>query len=116
MAAFLYVDDETVARVTEAERGALIVGKDGCGNCAAYEADVRRLQDQGALGELVVGKIVLTQPGCRAFKRENPWLRNVTYLPYTVLYREGERLDEFASSRGTYLLERASDLGFLGTA
>jgi hypothetical protein len=116
MSAFLYVDDESVARVTRAAHGALILGKDDCGNCAAYEADVRRLQDQGVLGALVVGKIVLTQPGCHAFKRDNPWLRNVTYLPYTVLYRAGERVDEFASSRGTYLLERAFDLGFLETA
>jgi hypothetical protein len=56
---------------------------------------------------------MLTRLGCRAFKRENPWLRDVTYLPYTVLYRSGERVDEFASSRGSYLLERASDLGLV---
>jgi hypothetical protein len=112
-ASLLYVDDESVDRVTQAARGALILAKDDCENCAAYEADVRRLQEQGILSELVVGKIVLTQPGSRAFKRQNPWLRDVTYLPYTVLYRAGERVDGFASSRGTYLLERASDLGFL---
>jgi hypothetical protein len=112
-AAFLYVDDATVDRVTDAAHGALILGKDDCDNCAAYEAEVRRLQEQGVLGELVVGKIMLTQPGCRAFKRENPWLRDVTFLPYTVLYRSGERVDEFASSRGSYLLERASDFGLV---
>jgi hypothetical protein len=110
---FMYVDDESLDLVTQAARGALILAKDGCDSCAAYESDVRRLQEQGLLGELVVGKILLTQPGCRAFKRENPWLRDVTYLPYTVLYTTGERVDEFASSRGTYLLERASDVGFL---
>jgi hypothetical protein len=71
------------------------------------------MQEQGLLGKVVVGKILQTQPGCRAFKRENPWLRDVTYLPYTVLYTDGERVDEFPSSRGTYLLERASDIGFL---
>ena len=110
---FLYVDDHSVERVTQAERGALILGKDDCGGCSEYEADIKRLQEQGALDELVVGKIMLTRPGCRAFKRENPWLRDVTYLPYTVLYRSGERIDEFASSRGSYLLERASDLGLV---
>jgi hypothetical protein len=31
---------------------------------------VRRLQEQGVLGGLVVGKIMLTQAACRAFKRE----------------------------------------------
>ena len=112
-AQFLYVDDESVEHVTEAARGALILGKDDCDSCAAYEADVRRLQEQGLLDELVVGKIMLTQPGCRAFKRRNPWLRDVSFLPYTVLYAAGERVDEFASSRGSYLLERASDLGLV---
>lgn len=68
MAAFLYVDDESVARVTRAARGALILGKDDCNNCSGYEADVRQLRERGALGELVVGKIVLTQPGSPAFK------------------------------------------------
>jgi hypothetical protein len=110
---FMYVDDESVDRVTQAARGALILAKDDCDNCAAYESDVRRLQEQRLLGEVVVGKLLLTRPGCRAFKRENPWLRDLTYLPYTVLYADGERVDEFASSRGTYLLERASDIGFL---
>jgi hypothetical protein len=43
---------------------------------AAYESGVRRLQAQGLLGEFVVGKLLLTQPGCRAFKRENQWLRD----------------------------------------
>ena len=112
-AAFMYVDDRNVERVTQAGRGALILGKDDCDSCAAYEADIRRLLEQGAFDELIVGKIMLTRPGCRAFKRENPWLRDVTYLPYTVLYRSGERVDEFASSRGSYLLERASDLGLV---
>jgi hypothetical protein len=110
---FLYVDDASVNRVTQAAHGALILAKDDCESCAAYEADIRRLQEQGILGELVVGKLMLTQPGCRAFKRENSWLRDVTYLPYTVLYREGERIDEFASSKGSYLFDRASDLGFV---
>ena len=110
---FLYVDDQSVETVTQAARGVLILGKDDCDNCAAYEADIRRLQEQGVLGELVVGKIMLTQRGSRAFKRENPWLRDVSFLPYTVLYTAGERIDGFASSRGSYLLERASDLGLV---
>jgi hypothetical protein len=93
---FMVVDDESVDRVTQAARGALILGKDNCDSCAAYVADIRRLQEQGLLGEVVVGKIVLTKPGCRAFKRENPWLWSVTYLPYTVSIR---RVSAWTSSR-----------------
>jgi hypothetical protein len=35
-------------------------------------------------------------------------VRSQRYLPYTVLYRRGTRVDAFAASRGAYLLERAA--------
>jgi hypothetical protein len=110
----LYVDDETVETVTGAPHGALVLAKDDCDNCAAYEEQIRRLQDQQLLGDLVVGKLMLTQPGSRAFKKANPWLSDVDFLPYTLLYSSGEKVDEFAASSGTYLLERAEDAGFIG--
>jgi hypothetical protein len=112
-ASVLYVDDDTVGRVVGARHGALVLAKDDCENCAAYEAEIRHLHEEGQLGDLVVGKMMLTQPGCRSFKRENPWLREVDVLPYTLLYASGEKVDEFAASKGTYLLERAEDVGFL---
>jgi hypothetical protein len=108
----LYVDDDTVESVVGARHGALVLAKDDCDNCAAYEAEIRRLHDQGHLGDLVVGKLVLTRPGSRRFKRANPWLSEVDFLPYTVLYASGEKVDEFAASKGMYLLERAVDAGF----
>jgi hypothetical protein len=77
----LYVDDDTVASVVGAPHGALVLAKDDCENCAAYEAEIRRLQEQGLLGDLVVGKLLLTQPGCGQFKRNNPWLRDFDFLP-----------------------------------
>jgi hypothetical protein len=109
----LYVNDETVDSVLGARHGALVLAKDDCDNCAAYEAEIRDLQEGGKLGDLVVGKMVLTQPGCREFKRTNLWLREVDVLPYTLLYASGEKVDEFAASKGTYLLERAEDVGFM---
>lgn len=109
----LYVDDETVESVINAPHGALILAKDGCGSCAEYEAEIRRLQDQNLLGDLVVGKLVLTQPGSRAFKRSNPWLGTLDYLPYTLLYASGAKVDEFAASKGFFLMERAEDAGFI---
>jgi hypothetical protein len=93
--------------------GVLILAKDDCDNCAAYEAEIHGLQERGLLGDLVVGKIVLTRPGARGFKRASPWLSGIDYLPYTLLYARGEQLDEFAASKGTYLLERAADTGFI---
>jgi hypothetical protein len=112
-AAVVYVDDDTVGSVVDAPHGALVLAKDDCDNCAAYEAEIRRLQEQGLLGDLVVGKLVLTQPGSGRFKRDNPWLRDLEFLPYTLLYANGQKVDEFAASRGTFLLERAADAGFV---
>jgi hypothetical protein len=109
----LYVADDTVDRVVGARHGALVLAKDDCDNCAAYETQIRRLLEEGQLGDLVVGKMVLTQPGARGFKRANPWLSEVDFLPYTLLYAKGEKVDEFAASKGTYLLERALDAGFM---
>lgn len=51
----LYVDDDTVASVVGAPHGALVLAKDDCENCAAYEAEIRRLQEQGLLGGLAAG-------------------------------------------------------------
>ena len=51
--------------------------------------------------------------GSRRFKRANPWLQGVDLLPYTLLYASGEKVDEFAASRGMYLLERAAVAGFI---
>jgi hypothetical protein len=110
---FLYVADDTIDRVVGARHGALILAKDECGGCADYESEIRRLMEDGRLGDLVVGKMVLTQPGARGFKRANPWLSEVDFLPYTLLYTSGEKVDEFAASKGNYLLERALDAGFL---
>src|SRR5436190_22869409 len=109
----VYVDDDTLDRVVRAGHGALVLAKDECDNCAAYEAQIRRLREEGQLGDLVIGKMVLTRPGCRNFKRANPWLSEVDFLPYTLLYASGEKVDEFAGSKGTYLLERAADVGFI---
>ena len=61
----LYVADDTVDRVVGARQGALVLAKGDCDNCAAYESQIRRLLEEGQLGDLVVGKIVLTQPGTK---------------------------------------------------
>jgi hypothetical protein len=109
----LYVDDGTIDRIVGAPHGVLVLAKDDCDSCAAYEAEIRNLDERGLLGDIVVGKLVLTQPGSREFKRQNPWLRDVEFLPYTCLYESGEKVDEFAASKGMYLLERAADAGFI---
>lgn len=55
---------------------------------------------------VAAGLAVLTFGLMLSFKRANPWLAALKFLPYTVLYRRGQRVDEFAASKGSYLIER----------
>ncbi len=116
MAGLTAVTDQNLEQLISAERAVLVLGKSDCGNCAAYEEDIERLQDTGRLTGVVAGKIVLDHPGSSHFKQTNQWLRDVDHLPYTLLYRQGAKVDEFAASRGAYLLERLVDAGLLDTS
>ena len=109
------ITDQNLDQLISAERAVLVLGKSDCGNCAAYEEDIERLQEGGRLTGVAAGKMVLDKPGSSHFKQTNQWLRNVDHLPYTLLYRHGAKVDEFATSRGGYLLERLIDAGFLKT-
>ncbi len=104
------VTDQNLGEVVEAERAVLILTKTGCGHCAAYQAEIEALLERGAMGGTVIGKMPLNQRGViRDFKRNNPWLADLEFLPYTLLYSKGQRVDDFAASKGSYLLERIED-------
>ena len=102
----LRVTDETLAELLTAECAILILAKTGCAACAGYEAELLGAGCAGRLGGVVVRKLVLDAPGAVEFKRSNPWLADVDFLPYTVLYVRGEPAEDFATSRSPYLLER----------
>lgn len=104
------VTDQNLGEVVEAERAVLVLTKTGCGHCAAYQAEIEALLERGAMGGTVIGKMPLNQRGViRDFKRNNPWLADLKVLPYTLLYSKGQRVDGFAASKGSYLLERIED-------
>ena len=107
--ALLRVTDEDLGEVTGAERGVLVLAKSDCGYCAAYQRDLEGLLARGKLAAVAIGKLVLDQRGALQFKRANPWLAALEFLPYTLLYRGGERVDGFGSSKSSYLLERVED-------
>ncbi len=103
------VTDQNLRELLEAERSALILAKSTCGHCAAYEQEILALQRNGRLERVAVGKLVLDTPGAGRFKKENPWLSALAQLPYTLLFRKGQHVDDFAASKGSYLLERVSE-------
>jgi hypothetical protein len=100
--------DQTLDALLAAPRAALVLTRSTCHPCGAYRAELAALLVQGKLAGIAVGTLVLDRPGAARFKRDNPWLSGLRYLPYTVLYRRGERVDAFAASRGAYLLERGA--------
>jgi hypothetical protein len=104
---FVQVTDQNLGEVVGTERGVLILTKADCGPCAAYQADIQARLERGEMRGIVVGKMALDQRGStRDFKRDNPWLADIKLLPYTLLYTKGQKVDGFAASKGTYLLER----------
>ena len=42
------------------------------------------------------GKMLIDKGGLVGFKRANRWLAEVDVLPYTLVYRNGEKVSEFA--------------------
>ncbi len=105
----IQVTDRNVEEVVGAERSVLVFAKSDCGHCTAYQSEIEALLERGEMGEIPVGKMVLDQRGVMGFKRDNPWLSGLRFLPHTVLYREGRPVDDFAASKGSYLRERIED-------
>ena len=104
----LRVTDENLPALLAAEQAVLILTKSNCGYCAAYQADIEALQARGDLAGLTIGKVVLDQPGAGRFKRDNPWLARLDFLPYNLVYRRGQEVDRFAASRASYLQQRVA--------
>jgi len=102
----VWISDHNLKEVMEAERAALIFTRSSCGHCAAYQAEIEALLERGEMEGITIGKVVLDQRGITGYKCENPWLSSLMFLPYTLLYRKGLQVDDFATSKGTYLLER----------
>jgi hypothetical protein len=103
------VDDDSLDVVMHARYGILVLTKTTCGACASYQSEIERSLALGDLEGASVAKLVLDRPGGHRFKRDNPWLADVNFLPYTVLYRDGQQVDAFAASKASYLLERLAD-------
>jgi hypothetical protein len=100
------LSDAAVGAALAAPRAALVLTRSTCPACVTYLTEVAALLAQRRLDGIAVGTVVLDRPGTSRFKRDNPWIAGVAYLPYTVLYRQGEPVDAFAASSGAYLLER----------
>ena len=75
----------------------LMLGKSDCEHCAEYTEELHAfLAADTTYADVRFGKILLDRGGLVGFKRANPWLADVDVLPYTLIYRGGEKVAEFA--------------------
>jgi hypothetical protein len=75
----------------------LVLGKSDCEHCAEFTEELHAfLAADQSYGEVRFGKMLLDRGGLAAFKRANPWLAEVDVLPYTLIYRDGQKAAEFA--------------------
>ena len=100
------VTDESLPEVLHTGRSVIILTRTDCRYCTAYLAEVEALIEQGPLAGIIVGTLLLDQTGASRFKRENPWVSRLDFLPYNLIYRNGRRVDGFAGSRASYLVKR----------
>lgn len=89
----------------------------GCQRCAAYtqELDEFLAADADYRG-VRFGKMLLDTGGLGSFKRVNPRLAEIDVLPYTLIYRNGEKVAEFAGDGIGRLASRLERLRAEATA
>jgi hypothetical protein len=79
-----------------AEWAVLMLGKSDCEHCAEYSEELSAfLESDRTYQDVRFGKMLLDTGGLASFKRANPWLASVDVLPYTLIYRGGEKRAEF---------------------
>ena len=104
------IDGVTWEAFLAAPWSVLMLGKSDCEHCAEYTEELHAfLAADTAYPDVRFGKILLDRGGLIGFKRANPWLADLDVLPYTVIYRRGEKVAEFAgggSGRLSARLER----------
>jgi hypothetical protein len=91
------IDGATWEGLLAAPWAVLMLGKSDCEHCAEYTEELNGfLAADTTYADVRFGKILLDRGGLVGFKRANPWLADVDVLPYTLIYRGGEKVAEFA--------------------
>lgn len=100
------IRDANLREFLSSPRAVLVIGKSDCGHCVSYEGEILEAQGEGRLADVAIGKLLLDAPGAPRFKKENPWVGTLKALPHTLVFIDGEHVENFAASRAAYLEER----------
>jgi hypothetical protein len=91
------IDGTTWESLLAAPWSVLMLGKSDCDHCTEYTEELHAFLDADTTyADVRFGKILLDRGGLVSFKRANPWIADVDVLPYTLIYRAGEKVAEFA--------------------
>jgi len=75
----------------------LMLAKSDCEHCTEFTEELHALlAADRTYGDVRFGKMLLDRGGLAGFKRANPWLADADVLPYTLIYRGGAKVAEFA--------------------
>jgi hypothetical protein len=91
MATFEKVGRENWDEFINSPRAVLMLGKTDCAACNAFTEELEGWCDScEGWDDVRFGKVLIDKPGLAKFKKQSPWLAQVTDLPYTVIYSDGE--------------------------
>ena len=89
----------------------LMLGKTDCAACSEWTTELSEfLAGDEEFTEVRFGKLVLDQRGLIDFKKANPWLAEVDVLPFNAIYRDGEKVKDFAGKGLPRLQNRLRNL------
>ncbi|MGF1511521.1 MAG: hypothetical protein ACFB9M_18665 [Myxococcota bacterium] len=105
------IDGKNWKDFLESPKAVLVIGKTDCAACQEWTDELSTFLEGGAAPEDVrFGKLLIDRPGLTDFKRANPWLKDVSVLPFTVLYQSGTQKKSFAGKGIDRLNNRLSRL------
>lgn len=107
------LDGATWQEFLAAPKAFLMLGKSDCLACKEWSAELEDfLAGDARYADVRFGKLLLDQRGLIDFKKASPWLAAVDVLPFNVIYRDGEKVKDFAGKgveRMTNRLDRLED-------
>jgi hypothetical protein len=107
------LDDSTVPDFLSDERALLVLVDGDAPQSANLLTELAAIRASGALSGLPVGVLDIASDDAMVFVAFSDWLVDIEALPYVALYRDGRRVEGFAASSGSYVLERLRRLDAL---
>lgn len=81
----------------------LILGRPSCDDCVAWYAELHTWTPSSAL---TVRTLDLTTELGTSFKQANPWTEHIDFIPFNVLYVDGEPVDQWTGGGLERLVKR----------